>query len=201
MDKELYTVKNGRLTFKGTCDECLPYCGALCCKMYDSVNLTGEEVMSGRYQMDVEGTMHVYANAFKLKKKKVTGELYHVCIYLGDDNRCTIYDERPRACRIFECQNRPLIGKRFGIDSEMLKLNKDLVPKLEVNPEAVLLADFGDVDQVAEQIRHEASKDEPDKDNLKTMADNLETIVEDMEKEMLNVLGVYHKALRDKQNG
>jgi Fe-S-cluster containining protein len=169
--------------------------------MYDSVNLTGEEVMSGRYQMDVEGTMHVYANAFKLKKKKVTGELYHVCIYLGDDNRCTIYDERPRACRIFECQNRPLIGKRFGIDSEMLKLNKDLVPKLEVNPEAVLLADFGDVDQVAEQIRHEASKDEPDKDNLKTMADNLETIVEDMEKEMLNVLGVYHKALRDKQNG
>ena len=25
------------------------------------------------------------------------------CQFLGDDDRCTIYDDRPRACRAFEC--------------------------------------------------------------------------------------------------
>ena len=26
------------------------------------------------------------------------------CQFLGDDDRCTIYDDRPRACRVFECR-------------------------------------------------------------------------------------------------
>lgn len=25
------------------------------------------------------------------------------CQFLGDDDRCTIYDDRPRACRAFQC--------------------------------------------------------------------------------------------------
>jgi len=26
------------------------------------------------------------------------------CVHLGDDNRCQIYEHRPRACREFDCR-------------------------------------------------------------------------------------------------
>jgi Fe-S-cluster containining protein len=36
------------------------------------------------------------------------------CIFLGDDDRCLIYDDRPAACRAFECVtafNRDGVGR------------------------------------------------------------------------------------------
>ncbi|MGH7214382.1 MAG: YkgJ family cysteine cluster protein [Tepidisphaeraceae bacterium] len=27
------------------------------------------------------------------------------CVFLGEDDRCTVYEDRPRACRAFQCVN------------------------------------------------------------------------------------------------
>ncbi len=39
------------------------------------------------------------------------------CPFLGDDDRCGIYDDRPLSCRQFECT------KRFGNDASFLDAN------------------------------------------------------------------------------
>jgi len=49
------------------------------------------------------------------------------CVYLGDDNRCTIYEERPQICRRFNC----LVGYRPEGLSEFLKRNSPVVTLIE----------------------------------------------------------------------
>ena len=44
------------------------------------------------------------------------------CQFLGDDDRCTIYEDRPRACRAFECA--PKFNAR-GIDQHDLFLERN----------------------------------------------------------------------------
>ena len=39
------------------------------------------------------------------------------CPFLGDDDRCTIYDDRPQSCRQFECT------RRFGVDESFFAAN------------------------------------------------------------------------------
>lgn len=39
------------------------------------------------------------------------------CPFLGDDDRCTIYDDRPLSCRQFECT------RRFGVDESFFAAN------------------------------------------------------------------------------
>jgi Fe-S-cluster containining protein len=52
------------------------------------------------------------------------------CQFLGPDDRCTIYDDRPAACRAFECA--PFYNAEgIGHHARFLRLNPDVAARLE----------------------------------------------------------------------
>ena len=66
----------------------------LCCKVF-LVPLTPEEHKSNMYLLDLE---YLEINMI-IVRKKINGE----CIYF--ENGCTIYVNRPEACREYNCQH------------------------------------------------------------------------------------------------
>lgn len=52
------------------------------------------------------------------------------CQFLGDDDRCTIYDDRPAACRQFECVDH---FDRDGRHGEFLIRNPRVLKLLETS--------------------------------------------------------------------
>lgn len=64
-----------------------------CCKQF-KVQLTYEEYVLGFYEVDPEQEK----KKFIVLKRKPSGE---ECIYLV--NQCSIYKNRPEACREFDC--------------------------------------------------------------------------------------------------
>jgi Fe-S-cluster containining protein len=97
-----------RLIFHGDCTEMRDLCKAMCCRMDWFIDLSSEEYASGRYQTDVMCTLtgkecldyspHCINRRYRLAKYED-----RVCVYLKE-NRCSIYAERPKTCRDFECQ-------------------------------------------------------------------------------------------------
>jgi Fe-S-cluster containining protein len=54
------------------------------------------------------------------------------CQFLGDDDRCTIYDDRPINCRRFECApGYHARGSAVGARSLFLRRNPDVLTLLE----------------------------------------------------------------------
>lgn len=68
-------------------------CRAPCCRL--EVEISREEAESGRwaYYRGEDG-------AYLLAKKSATDDR---CLYLGEDNRCTRYGDRPELCGRFDC--------------------------------------------------------------------------------------------------
>ena len=74
---------------------------------------------------------------------------------------------------------------------------------MEINPEAVLLADIGDLEDIVKDIREEAEKivgalgngEERVKGFLK-IADDLEAVTKDMETEFINTIKRYMKKIK-----
>ncbi|MDI6861659.1 MAG: YkgJ family cysteine cluster protein [Caldisericia bacterium] len=96
-------IENSKSTNKKevVSDVCL-FCDAPCCKE-NFVPLTLEEAKSGRYEA-------VFLSIFDFNTKKVE-EGYFLkrkkdgsCVYLNEVNLCTIWRERPKACRIYICE-------------------------------------------------------------------------------------------------
>lgn len=52
------------------------------------------------------------------------------CQFLGDDDRCRIYEDRPQSCRDFECV-RYYNAEGVGRHAAFLRRNPDLVPLIE----------------------------------------------------------------------
>lgn len=81
-------------------DICL-FCDAPCCKV-NFVPLTDFEVKSGKYDM-VKQTIFDFESKKIIKgyflKRKKDGS----CIYLNDFNLCSIWKDRPIACRKYAC--------------------------------------------------------------------------------------------------
>lgn len=52
------------------------------------------------------------------------------CIFLGDDDRCLVYESRPHSCRVFECPRR---FNRFGVGKhdEFLMRNPQVLQLLK----------------------------------------------------------------------
>lgn len=82
-------------------DICL-FCDAQCCKE-NFVPLTLEEARSGKYEA-------VFNSIFDFNTKKLeTGYFLKrkkdgSCIYLNEVNLCTIWKDRPKACRVYICE-------------------------------------------------------------------------------------------------
>lgn len=91
--------------FNTTCDESLPVCKAMCCRMrpFFNVILTEEEILSYEAK-NYKGQLVLQSTP--------NGD----CVYLKD-NRCSIYETRPENCRNWHCspkghEDNPEITKR-----------------------------------------------------------------------------------------
>lgn len=78
-------------------------CSAPCCKGMRIPLLTEEEFLSGKYPIRV-------VNIPELKKKVPNAENV-IGLAVGKDgcfflknNECSIYDERPKACQVYDCR-------------------------------------------------------------------------------------------------
>lgn len=72
-------------------------CEANCCKMHWLIELTSDEA---KYLEHDVGFGRFYI------KNDINTD-YH-CIYLTNDNKCSIHDIRPKVCRSFDCRNHPI---------------------------------------------------------------------------------------------
>ncbi len=127
-----YEKKESPPLFK--CTEVLGLCRAMCCKLGGGVALTPDEIRSGKYLME-------YLCIEKKEQCTKDIECYHkivqlktengICVYLGDDDHCTIYEDRPRMCRNYLCStghwNDWKKDVRNYVDRELLRLNPELV--------------------------------------------------------------------------
>jgi len=107
------------------CGECF----AACCKQngHDfAVLLQGDEVRKfAHFAINV----HIQRGD-QLIPERVLPYRDHRCQFLGGDDRCTIYDDRPQACRAFQCIhdfNREGIGSH----GRFLQLNSRVREMLE----------------------------------------------------------------------
>lgn len=100
--------KEPRLIFHGDCDEMRPICMAMCCRMAWDIPISAEEYASRQYIADVmcaltdkacrETSEPCNHRRYRLARGE-DGGCYHL-----KENRCSIYGERPKTCRDFQCQ-------------------------------------------------------------------------------------------------
>ncbi len=81
----------------------------LCCELL-SPYLTESEFKSGKYVYTFLNSDDPTKPVIAVPKSK------NGCFYLGEDKRCTIYNDRPLACRQFDCRqgHHPKINDMFG---------------------------------------------------------------------------------------
>lgn len=102
MDKKIYAKDPA----KPPCQKC----NAACCKQYDfgdsgapahsyAVLLYGDEVE--RFEDVAIETDDGWGLPYKNKR----------CVFLGKDDRCSVYEKRPQGCRDFSCAFISMVGK------------------------------------------------------------------------------------------
>jgi Fe-S-cluster containining protein len=104
-------------------------CRAACCHQngHDfAVLLQGDEVR----KFAVFSRSAMIENDGQLISERVIPYVDGKCPFLGEDNLCTIYDDRPSACRIFQCTSR---FNRHGVGKHdrFLELNPRVREMLE----------------------------------------------------------------------
>ncbi|MEO0108051.1 MAG: YkgJ family cysteine cluster protein [candidate division WOR-3 bacterium] len=154
-----------KLVPQGNCLDVLWTCEAVCCRLGWDVLLTREEYESGRYE--VVATCALSRARCESRPKscphlrlRLRRDEGGVCIYLDDDNRCSIYEWRPKTCQDFTCKggwrlssvhpppDAPRLPEAIGRDLFMARLSPEsiFVPHPLVRLIAVLLK--GAADQV-----------------------------------------------------
>lgn len=108
LSKLVFDGKNKKVIFHGSCFDLLQVWEAMCCREWD-LPLSLLEYESGLYQADKiclltakecnEGKNNCIDRIYHLKKKEDGS-----CLFLDDNNKCSIYENRPRVCRKFHCQ-------------------------------------------------------------------------------------------------
>ena len=86
------------LQFNANCEDCLPFCQAMCCRMRMAYNveLTDEEAIKFK-GLDAE------KNGRKLKILPVKDTTTWDCAYLTGDSKCSVQEEKPSRCRNWHC--------------------------------------------------------------------------------------------------
>lgn len=114
--------KKRKLVLHGSCLELGPVCSAVCCRTF-RVPLSSEEYASGLYQAHqtclltdkaCDGKAAACINRVYYLEKDAAG----VCVYLGDSNLCTIYQDRPKVCQDFSCQGGWRLGTVFPVEDD-----------------------------------------------------------------------------------
>jgi Fe-S-cluster containining protein len=82
--------------------------------IFEIGTLTPEEADSGKYKMYED---HMFSGYHHIKKHKPSWApdwaKQGVCIYLGQDMKCTIYNNRPGFCRDFYCRENSKLTSRY----------------------------------------------------------------------------------------
>lgn len=82
------------------CVALMPLCKGRCCAL--DVSLSAEDIAEGRLQWDLH-------QPYVLRKDPDHG----YCACHGADGRCTVYDDRPAACRAYDCAVDPRVWLDF----------------------------------------------------------------------------------------
>jgi len=103
--------KMGRIVlFTKKCIDELPRCEAMCCRILSTVNPTRTELEEKLYEIDeiclltnkaCEKEIETCINREYRLKKRPDG----YCIYLEQNNRCSIYERQPDMCKFFFCRS------------------------------------------------------------------------------------------------
>ena len=110
-----FRVLNGHAFFSGHCEECRPYCAAVCCRGYGFVSLSEEEASSGEYQYKEITEGCKCETCTRMRELGVRYTLRKLpdgsCVYLDGGRRCSIYAKRPETCRRYSCTGVPFTIK------------------------------------------------------------------------------------------
>ena len=108
-----YILLNGTVHFNGNCNECRPYCGAICCASYHTIKLTETEAKSGKflYKKASPNCNCDLCNIMREQgiKHTLLRQPDGSCIYLDGTRKCSIYEDRPEACRNYTCKQIPFM--------------------------------------------------------------------------------------------
>jgi|SRR5215204_5625427 len=108
-----FRVLNGNVYFNGRCEECRPFCAAVCCRGYSFVALTEEEAKSGRYEYKEASNTCGCDACTRMRELGIRYALRILpdgsCVYLDGTRRCSIYKDRPETCRNYSCVNVPFV--------------------------------------------------------------------------------------------
>ena len=116
-------VKERKLRFHGTCLEALPFCEAMCCRHQWEVKVSEGEYKSNRYRAgrfcdltdrECDSNSDSCPHLRYILEKKADRS----CVYLNEENRCSIYQDRPQACRNFSCSGGWHLGSTFPPDEK-----------------------------------------------------------------------------------
>jgi len=108
-----FRLLNGAVHFNGNCEECRPFCGAVCCRSYAFVPLSDEEVQSGLYAYKEVTDDCQCDSCQRMRDKGIRYTLRRLpdgsCVYLDGTRQCSIYDHRPETCRRYTCVGVPFV--------------------------------------------------------------------------------------------
>lgn len=98
----LSTFRNKRELFTPDidCASRLPLCQSRCCSF--TVSLSAEDVLEGR----VPWQLH---EPYVVARSPATG----YCQCMNTAGQCTVYDDRPGTCRVYDCANDPRVWIDF----------------------------------------------------------------------------------------
>jgi hypothetical protein len=97
------------LYFTGPCPDAIAACRAVCCRGWH-VLIDKDEEASGRFATDViclcgQGLCTDMKKTCINRRTRLNKKPDGSCVYLDGQNRCSIYETRPAACRTFTCGN------------------------------------------------------------------------------------------------
>jgi len=121
-----------KVVFHGDCFEMHAVCRAMCCREWE-VGISAEEYASGLYEAENVCTLtdKVCSHASRQcinRKYRLGKSEDKSCVYL-EENRCRIYDERPRTCREFLCKGGWRLASVFPANSAPLDKKSSTLTK------------------------------------------------------------------------
>ncbi|MBD3379958.1 MAG: hypothetical protein GF408_05790 [Candidatus Omnitrophica bacterium] len=134
---DILDCKNRKLDINGNCLEMLDTCRAMCCGMFN-IDITPGERISGKYEYEafclISGRVcEDESSACPNRKYRLKKRSDGYCVHLDEDSRkCSIYEDRPQACRDFNCKGGWKIGFDFSeadrkLEMKLEELSDDMV--------------------------------------------------------------------------
>lgn len=123
--------KKRRIILHGNCDDLRPLCEAACCRHDWIVEISEAEHNSGYYASQSQCSLtrnmcdkDIASCKYRFYdlKKRPDG----ACIHLNEDNRCSIYPNRPKVCRENSCQGGWQLGTFSPIQDRFLEVGEEL---------------------------------------------------------------------------